>query len=201
MQTLLEQQLGKLYTTVSCNCSYRFSLLGCLMNRFNFYLLKNGSPRQYTSTNGSTEMKENIKSYGCTGQTMITTSGQISAKAWAVKGLVSQQSTTQGWFRLLLKITTQDMCRLWARQTEVSKVQCLTGKYEWKEDGHLSLRRFKDSIGVWTEFAQWWWSLESRNDTIPETELQEDNCGHWKWGWIVARESCGRAWLGRCSTS
>lgn len=116
MQTLLEQQLGKLYTTVSCNCSYSFSLLGCLMNRFNFYLLKNGSPRLYTSTNGSTEMKENIKSSGCTGETMITASGQISAKAWAVKGLASQQSTTQGWFRLLLKVTTQDMCRLWARK-------------------------------------------------------------------------------------
>ena len=29
------------------------------MNRFNFYLLENGSPRQYASTIGSTEMKEN----------------------------------------------------------------------------------------------------------------------------------------------
>lgn len=87
------------------------------------------------------------------------------------------------------------------RQTEVSKGQCLTGKYEWKEDGYLSLRRFKDSIGVWTEFAQWGWSLESRNGTIPETELQGDYCGHWKWGWIVTREACGKAWLGRCYTS
>lgn len=58
------------------------------MNRFNFNLLKNGSPRQYTSTNGSTEMKENIKSYGCAGETMIT-SDQIPEKARAVKGLVS----------------------------------------------------------------------------------------------------------------